>query len=148
MAILNNLIVTGNARIQGKIKGDLEGSATTITSVLPVEKGGTGASTLENAKTALGITALEGTVGTHTTNIASITGDIATVISELDNHDGRILELESGLGDLESRFDDSLASQIAALEEKHDNDISSVDSTIAIHAANPIVHITAEERAD
>lgn len=62
MAILKDLLVLGGARFKGKIHGDLAGnadSATTITETLPIAKGGTGSTTLSEAKNTLGITSLE-----------------------------------------------------------------------------------------
>ena len=59
MASLKDLIVMGPARFLDKIYGNLEGNAataTTLSSTLALNKGGTGATTKTGAKTNLGIT--------------------------------------------------------------------------------------------
>ncbi len=136
MAILNNLIVTGNARVQGKIKGDLEGSATTITSVLPIEKGGTGANTTEGAKTNLGITVLASDVAKNAASIEIINTNISNINTGIAGHETRIGTIETEIGELEGRIDDSLGTQLSALKTEHDADILEINKTIATNTTN------------
>lgn len=82
--ITANLVgnVTGN--ILGDLTGTVNGNATNVNGVVAVNNGGTGATTVPAARTALGL----GTVATQNSNNINITGGSITGITDLALADG------------------------------------------------------------
>ena len=82
--ITANLVgnVTGN--ITGDLTGTVSGNATNVSGVVAVNNGGTGATTVAAARTALGL----GTIATQNSNAVSITGGAISGITDLAIADG------------------------------------------------------------
>jgi hypothetical protein len=82
--ITANLVgnVTGN--ITGDLTGTVSGNATNVSGVVAVNNGGTGATTVAAARTALGL----GTIATQNSNAVTITGGSITGITDLAIADG------------------------------------------------------------
>jgi hypothetical protein len=82
--ITANLVgnVTGN--ITGNLTGTVTGNATNVSGVVAINNGGTGATTVSAARTALGL----GTIATQAANLVSITGGSITGITDLTVADG------------------------------------------------------------
>ena len=82
--ITANLVgnVTGN--ITGDLTGTVTGNATNVSGVVAVNNGGTGATTVTAARTALGL----GTIATQNTSAVNITGGTITGITDLAIADG------------------------------------------------------------
>jgi hypothetical protein len=82
--ITANLVgnVTGN--ITGNLTGTVTGNATNVSGVVAVNNGGTGATTVTAARTALGL----GTIAVQNTSDVNITGGVITGITDLAIADG------------------------------------------------------------
>jgi len=82
--ITANLVgnVTGN--VTGSVTGNLTGNATNVSGVVAVNNGGTGATSVSAARTALGL----GSVSTQESNAVNITGGSITGIADLSIADG------------------------------------------------------------
>jgi hypothetical protein len=74
--------VTGN--ITGNVTGTVTGNATNVSGVVAVNNGGTGATTVSAARTALGL----GTIAVQNTSDVNITGGVITGITDLAIADG------------------------------------------------------------
>lgn len=74
--------VTGN--VTGNLTGTVTGNATNVNGIIAVENGGTGATTVPNARTALGL----GTIATQNSTNVNITGGVVTGITDLAIADG------------------------------------------------------------
>lgn len=74
--------VTGN--ITGDLTGTVTGNATNVSGVVAVNNGGTGATTVTAARTALGL----GTIAVQNTSAVNITGGVITGITDLAIADG------------------------------------------------------------
>ena len=82
--ITANLVgnVTGN--ITGNLTGTVTGNSTNVNGIIAIENGGTGATTVANARTALGL----GTAALQNSNAVNITGGSITGITDLAIADG------------------------------------------------------------
>jgi hypothetical protein len=82
--ITANLVgnVTGN--VTGNLTGTVTGNATNVSGVVAINNGGTGATTVTAARTALGL----GTIATQNSNAISITGGSIAGITDLAVADG------------------------------------------------------------
>jgi len=74
--------VTGN--VTGNLTGTVTGNATNVNGIIAIENGGTGATTVGNARTALGL----GTIAVQNTTAVNITGGTITGITDLAIADG------------------------------------------------------------
>jgi len=74
--------LTGN--VTGSFSGSLSGNASNVTGIVAIENGGTGANTVANARTALGL----GNIATQASNNVTITGGAISGITDLAVTDG------------------------------------------------------------